>query len=72
MSRAELKAALGGDLAVIDELTDDEAAELLELYAAAREDAMADLVASLDESLTLVPRLVRGPVRAILFPRGAR
>lgn len=72
MSRADLKTALGPDLAVIDELTDAEAAELLELYAAAREDAMTDLVDALDESLQLVPRLLRAPVKAILFPKGAR
>ncbi len=71
VSRQALKDALGDDLAVLDELTDAEAAELLEMYDAAREEATTDLLASLDESLRHVPRLIRGPVRMILFPKGS-
>lgn len=70
MSRADLRTALGDDLTVIDELTDDEAAELLVMFEEARSQAMTDLLASLDESLRHVPRLLRAPVRAILFPKG--
>lgn len=70
MSRADLRTALGDDLAVLDELTDAEAAELLVMFEDARSQAMTDLLASLDESLRHVPRLLRAPVRAILFPKG--
>lgn len=71
VSRRALKEALGEDLAVLDELTDAEAAELLTMYDAAREEAASDLLASLDKSLQHVPRLIRGPVRMILFPKGS-
>ena len=71
MSRADLRTALGDDLTVLDELTDAEAAELLVMFEEARSQAMTDLLASLDESLRHVPRLLRGPVRAILFPKGS-
>lgn len=70
MSRADLRTALGDDLTVLDELTDAEAAELLVMFEDARNQAMTDLLASLDESLRHVPRLLRAPVRAILFPKG--
>lgn len=68
--KQELRDALGDDLTLIDELTDDEAGELLALFEAARTQATDDLVASLEVSLRHVPKLLRTPVRAILFPRG--
>ena len=70
MSKQNLRAALGDDLDVIDELTDDEAAELLEMFDAARTEAMDDLIAALNESLKHVPRVLRGPVKMALFPKG--
>ncbi len=71
MSKENLRAELGKDLKVIDELTDEEAAELLEMFDAARTQAMDDLVASLNESLKHVPRVLRGPVKLALFPKGS-
>ena len=70
MSKEKLRTALGDDLDVIDELTDEEAAELLAMFDAARTEAMDDLVASLNESLKHVPRMLRAPVKLALFPKG--
>jgi len=70
VSKEKLRAVLGDDLDVIDDLTDDEAGELLEMFDAARTEAMDDLVASLNESLKHVPRVLRGPVKLALFPKG--
>lgn len=62
-----LRAELGDDLAVLDELTDDECAELLSMVRTAKVDQRKALDDALNEVLRYLPRLVRGPARKILF-----
>jgi len=64
---AELRRELGADLAVLDELSGAECAELLELFRAARERERVALDRSLADVLGKLPRLVRGPARKIMF-----
>jgi hypothetical protein len=62
-----LRAELGGDLAVLDELTPDECAELLAMVRTAKVDQRKAIDDALNEVLRYLPRLVRGPARKILF-----
>ncbi|HZZ49328.1 MAG TPA: hypothetical protein VFE65_20780 [Pseudonocardia sp.] len=62
-----LRAELGDDLAVLDELTDDECAELLSMVRTAKVDQRKAIDDALNEVLRYLPRLVRGPARKILF-----
>lgn len=64
---ASLRERLGPDLAVLDELSPDEAAELLELIAAARDTQQAALDEAVEAALGHLPKLVRGTARRILF-----
>lgn len=65
--RAELREKLGPDLAVVEELTDQESGELLELIDQARREETRALGEALDEALGHLPRLLRGTARAIVF-----
>ncbi|HEY1968029.1 MAG TPA: hypothetical protein VGH89_08790 [Pseudonocardia sp.] len=64
---AELRAELGKDLDVLDSLTQDEQAELLEMVRQARAGQHQALDGALNQVLKHLPRLVRGPARKILF-----
>lgn len=64
---AALRRRLGPDLTVLDELDELESAELLALIDEARVSQKAALDRSLDEVLGMLPRLVRGTARKIMF-----
>lgn len=66
-ARAALRRQLGADLTVLDELSEAECAELLEMIAEVRETQRQALDRSLNQVLGNLPRLVRGPARKILF-----
>jgi hypothetical protein len=66
-STAELRAELGDNLDVLDSMSPDERAELLEMVRQARTGQRQALDAALNEVLKNLPRLVRGPARKILF-----
>lgn len=66
-----LAAALGPHpdpaLAPLERLSPAARAELSRLVAEARERQRRELKAAIDESLTHVPALLRGPIRKLLF-----
>jgi hypothetical protein len=62
-----LRTELGDDLEVIDQLTDDECAELMAMIDAARRTQRAALDTSITEVLGHLPRLARLPARKIMF-----
>ncbi len=68
-ARDELARELGGELAAARALSDAECAELLSLFRAARRRERADLDRSVDEAVGALPRLLRGPAKAIMFGR---
>ena len=64
---AALREQLGADLAVLDELSEPECAELLDLIERVRVTQRKALDTSIAEVLNKLPRLVRGPARKIMF-----
>ncbi|HEY2204371.1 MAG TPA: hypothetical protein VGH99_07840 [Pseudonocardia sp.] len=64
---AALRAELGDDLDVLDQLSPAESSALLDMIQQAREDQRRALDAALSDVLRYLPRLVRGPARKILF-----
>jgi hypothetical protein len=64
---AALREQLGADLAVLDELSESECAELLEMIARVRATQRKALDTSIAEVLGKLPRLIRGPARKIMF-----
>ena len=66
MSNAELREELG-DLDVLDDLSDDEAAELLAMIRDTRRAQNKALDAAINEVLRYLPRLIRGTARKIVF-----
>lgn len=70
-ARAQLREDLGPELDVLDLMSDDECAELLELFHDARKFERAELQRSIDEALKALPWLLRAPAKLIMFPKGA-
>ena len=66
MSASELRAELG-DLDVLAELSEDEAADLLAMIRTARTTQNKALDDAVNEVLRYLPKLVRGPARKIVF-----
>jgi hypothetical protein len=64
---AALREQLGADLAVLDELSEPECAELLDMIARVRATQRKALDSSIAEVLGKLPRLIRGPARGIMF-----
>lgn len=64
---SSLRDELGGDLAALDLLTEQESADILELLQEARRGQKKSLDAALDEALGHLPRLIRGSARKMLF-----
>jgi hypothetical protein len=63
-----LEGELGGPVpAGFEQLTDDQLLLLADLLQDARALGQEELQDGLEESLNIVPRLMRGPVRKILF-----
>jgi len=63
-----LEAELGGPVpAGLEHLSDEQLLALADLLQEARERGREELQAGLEDSLNFVPRLMRGPVRKILF-----
>ena len=58
---------LGPGLASLDELSADEADELLAMIQTARKTQQAALDEAIDAALGHLPRLVRGTARKVLF-----
>ncbi|MEV0247440.1 hypothetical protein AB0H76_12680 [Nocardia sp. NPDC050712] len=65
--RAALRAALGASGDAAAELTAAEAEQLLGLLRRAESAQRRSLDAAIDETLKILPRLLRIPARAILF-----
>ena len=66
MSSHDLRSELG-DLDVLAELSDDEAAELVTMIRATRRSQNKALDAAINDVLRHLPRLVRGPAKKIVF-----
>ena len=66
-ARAELQRELGGDLQVLDLLSEQESSELLTMFRDARREEKESLDQAIDEALGALPRILRGPARSIMF-----
>lgn len=66
---ATLKADLPSGHEALDELTADEAADLLEMFTAARKFEEKALEEAIDDTISALPRLFRGTARKIVFPK---
>jgi hypothetical protein len=64
---AALRWQLGSDLAVLDQLSEPECAELVEMISEVRATQRAALDKALAEVVGKLPRLARGPARRIMF-----
>lgn len=62
-----LRRQLGADLAVLDQLTEAECAELLQIISEVRAAQREALHKSLGKVIDKLPRLVRVPARKIMF-----
>jgi hypothetical protein len=62
-----LRRQLGADLAVLDQLTEAECAELLQMISEVRAAQREALNKSLGKLIDKLPRLVRVPARKIMF-----
>ena len=70
---AQVKTALGGQPPEsITELDDASVTKLAQLLKSSRERQQAQLAESLEKALGHLPRLLRGPVKKVLFPKGGR
>ena len=67
-AKAELQRELGGDPALIDGLTEPEAAELLRLLHEGLAQQEEEVTGNIDHALRLMPPFLRRPVRKIMFP----
>jgi hypothetical protein len=56
-----------GDIPVLSRLDEDQATRLLEMYRTASSRRSAEIREAQEASLKMVPRLLRGPLRKILF-----
>ncbi|MFE7797538.1 hypothetical protein [Nocardia sp. NPDC057440] len=65
--RTDLEHELRGPLATLDLLSDQEAADLLMLFRAARQHEADALSESIDKVVGSLPRPLRGPARRIMF-----
>ncbi|AYF77967.1 hypothetical protein D7D52_33775 [Nocardia yunnanensis] len=65
--RAALRAALGDAGDVVENLTPEEAEQLLSLLRRAQTAQRRSLDSSIDQTLKVLPRFVRIPARSILF-----
>lgn len=63
----ELRDALGGIPVEVDRLDPDDAAQLARMVTDARRRQADDLRRAIDGGLGHIPRLLRGPVKKILF-----
>ncbi|MFQ6394445.1 hypothetical protein ACLMAJ_13390 [Nocardia sp. KC 131] len=66
-ARTDLEDELHGPLATLDLLSDQEAADLLTLFRAARKQETDALSESIDMVVGSLPRPLRGPARRIMF-----
>ncbi|MBJ8344192.1 hypothetical protein [Antrihabitans sp. YC2-6] len=66
-ARSELKRDLGEDLAVLDAMSDEDAADFLVLFKEARVEETKSLDASIDATINALPWVFRGPARKIMF-----
>ncbi|CAM3863368.1 hypothetical protein [Smaragdicoccus niigatensis] len=69
-ARTTLKTQLPGGHDALDDLSPDEASDLLQMFTAARAFEGKALEAAIDETISALPRLFRGTARAIVFPKG--
>jgi hypothetical protein len=70
--RLRQRLSAGGEPpAVIEQLDDDQAARLLEVYERASERQRRGLQASMEEVLSHAPRMLRGRLQKALFPEGS-
>jgi hypothetical protein len=65
--RTDLEQELSGPLSAIDVLSDQEAADLLMLFRAARQWERTALVESIDGMIAALPRPLRATTRKIMF-----
>jgi hypothetical protein len=65
-AKADLKRELGDGLPVLDELSDADAADILELFQAARKTEQKQLMAAIDETIDALPWMFRGTARKII------
>ncbi|GAA5058238.1 hypothetical protein [Nocardia callitridis] len=66
-NRTDLEQQLGGSLAASSVLSEDEAADLLELFAAARRQERTLLAESVDTTTSALPWPLRSTARKIMF-----
>ncbi len=71
-AKVELERELGGELAVLELLTDSECAELLTMFKQARSDEKDALNNAIDSSLSALPWPIRVPAKKIMFPKGKK
>jgi len=69
-AKAGLRNELRESLPLVENLDEREAADLLELFQAARKEETAALHRAVDETINGLPRLFRGTARKIVFPGG--
>lgn len=66
-THADLEQELGGPLAALDLLTEDEAADLLAMFGEAEQAETTALTESVDKVIGALPWPLRGPTKAIVF-----
>jgi len=66
-AKADLEEELGGDLPVLELVSEQDCEELLTMFRAARELEKQTLDESIDATLGALPRLFRGAARKIMF-----
>ena len=69
-AKEELARELGGDLGGLDQLSEEHAADLLALFKAARVEERKDLDKSINDTLSALPWVLRGPAKKIMFGGG--
>ncbi|WP_227982884.1 hypothetical protein [Nocardia spumae] len=66
-ARGDLENELGGPLAAVDLLTDQERADLSMLFREARRQETEGLIRSVDAMIGALPRPLRAPTKKIMF-----
>jgi hypothetical protein len=66
-AKRRLEADLGAEVAALNELSEADAADLGQLVFEARKTERKLLIKSINETIAALPRIFRGPVRAIAF-----
>ncbi|MGF6886370.1 hypothetical protein ABIA39_004855 [Nocardia sp. GAS34] len=66
-AKAELAQELNGPVAACDQLTDQEAADLLALFRSARQAEAVALATAIDDMIDVLPRPFRTVARRIMF-----